>query len=160
MAIEPLQGTAFTKSFIETTYAATMDEGMRKATETLAVAGRAGDRAAFVTQLRMARVQLADLVERARREPGALTAALGPALWVAVSELLVIDLNTAEADQLIALDGALAPWASKIVSERNDHGPFRTVSDVAHRVDVPGSLAAALETMAAKALSLGTYPRL
>jgi DNA uptake protein ComE-like DNA-binding protein len=89
-----------------------------------------------------------------------LTAGLGPALWIATSESLVLNLNTAEADQLAALDASLAEWGGKIVAERDAHGSYGSLGDLTQRAGLPESLAARISGMAATAVSLGSYPRL
>jgi DNA uptake protein ComE-like DNA-binding protein len=103
---------------------------------------------------------MAALAERVGSEPAALTVALGPALWLATSQPLVLNVNTAEADQLSALDGSLADWAEKIVVERDAHGPYGSSSDLGQRVGLPAPLATKLTDMAAAAVTLVPYPRL
>jgi len=81
-------------------------------------------------------------------------------LWIATTESLVLNLNTAEADQLVALDASLAEWGGKIVVERDAHGPYGSLGDLAQRVGLPEPLGAKISGMAATAMLLGTYPRL
>ena len=126
----------------------------------LAQVGRAGRQEAFVEQLKSVRAQMGALTERAVREPATLTAALGPALWLATSQSLVLNVNTAEADQLAVLDRSLADWAGRIVAEREARGSFGSLIDLTQRVGLPAALAGRLGDMAAAALTLGTYPRL
>jgi DNA uptake protein ComE-like DNA-binding protein len=159
-AIDPAQGARFANIFVETTYGATIDSALPRATMALAQVGRIGKQEAFVEQLKSARAQMAALAERVGREPAALTVALGPALWLATSQSLVLNVNTAEADQLSALDGSLADWAQKIVVERDAQGPYGSLSDLRQRVALPGPLATKLTDMAAAAVTLGPYPRL
>ncbi len=110
--------------------------------------------------LKPARAQLAELIERISQQPDSLTAALGPALWIATTEPLVFNLNTAEEEQLVALDGSLAEWGDKIVVERDLHGPYGSLSDLVQRAGLPESLAVRIRNMAATAIRLGTNPRL
>ena len=160
MATDPPQGAAFAKIFVETTYGATIDRGLPLAAAALAQVGRAGDQEAFIERLKPARVQLAAVEARVNLQPTALTTALGPALWLAATKTLVVNLNTAEPDQLVALDYSLTDWAAKIVAERENHGPYSNLSDIALRVGLPAPLNATLHAMAAKAIMLGVYPRL
>jgi hypothetical protein len=159
IATDSTQGTRFANILVETTYGATVDRALPRATVALAQVGRIGNQDAFVQQLKSARAQMAAVVERVTREPAALTAALGPALWLATSQSLVLNVNTAEADQLLALDRAFADWAERIVIERDAQGPYGSLTDLAQRVGLPGSLAARLSDMAAAAVALGTYQR-
>jgi hypothetical protein len=105
----------------------------------LARLGRLGKQQAFVEHLKPARAQLAALIERVSQQPDMLTAGLGPALWIATTESLVLNLNTAEADQLAALDASLAEWGGKIVVERDEHGPYGSLGDLAQRAGLPES---------------------
>ena len=93
-------------------------------------------------------------------QPTALTAALGPAIWLASTETLVVNLNTAEPDQLVALNYSLTDWAARIVAERDNHGPYSSLIDLGQRVGLPVPITEKLDSMAAKAGMLGTYPRL
>jgi DNA uptake protein ComE-like DNA-binding protein len=126
----------------------------------MAQVGRAGDQNAFVAQLKPARLQLTAADERVNRQSDALTAALGPALWLAATPARTVNLNTAEADQLVSLDHSLTDWAVRLVAERESHGPYASLPDLARRVGLPTPLIATLEDMAATAAKLGTYPRL
>jgi DNA uptake protein ComE-like DNA-binding protein len=109
-----------------------------------------------VEQLKPARAQMVALVDRVTEQ----AAALGPALWLATTQPLVLKLDTTEADQLAALDRSLAEWAENIVAERDAHGPYGSLSDLVQRVGLPAPLAAKLSDMAAVAITLGTYSRL
>lgn len=160
IAIDPQQGTRFASILVESTYGATVERTLPRATMALAQVGRAGKQEAFVEQLKSLRAQMDALTERAVREPATLTAALGPALWLATSQSLVLNVNTAEADQLSVLDRSLADWAERIVAEREARGSFGSLSDLTQRVGLPAALAGRLGDMAAAALTLGTYPRL
>ncbi len=160
LTTDPPQGKRFAKIFVETTYGATIERALPQATMALAQIGRLGKQQAFVDQLKPARAQLAALIEKVSQQPDALTAALGPALWIATIEPLVFNLNAVEADQLTALDPSLVEWGGKIAAERDAHGPYGSVSDLAQRVGLPESLAARIGGMVATAISLGTYPRL
>ena len=160
MTTDPPQGKRFAKIFVETTYGATIERALPQATMELAQLGRLGKQQAFVERLKPARAQLAALIERVSQQPDMLTAGLGPALWVATTESLVLNLNTAEADQLAALDASLAEWGGKIVAERDAHGPYGSLGDLTQRAGLPESLAARISGMAATAVSLGRYPRL
>jgi DNA uptake protein ComE-like DNA-binding protein len=160
LTTDPPQGAVFAKTFVETTYGATIDRALPRVAATLAQAGRLGDREAFIEQLKPARTQLAAIEERVDREPGALTGALGPALWLAATPTRVVNLNTAEADQLASLDYSPTDRAARIVAERERRGPYDSLADLARRVRLPAPVLAALNDMAAKALVLGTYPRL
>jgi DNA uptake protein ComE-like DNA-binding protein len=121
---------------------------------------RIGKQEAFVKQLKSARAQMAALAERVAREPATLTATLGPALWLATPQPLVLNVNTAEADQLSALERSLTDWAEKIVVERDVRGPYVSCGDLTQRVGLPAPLAARLSDMAAAAVTLGIHPRL
>jgi DNA uptake protein ComE-like DNA-binding protein len=160
MSTDPPQGAVFTKIFIETSYGATIDRGLPVAAAALAQVGRAGDQKAFIESLKPARMQLAAVEERVNMQPVALTAALGPALWIALTETVFVNLNTAEPDQLVALDYLLTNWAASIVAERENHGPYSSLIDLGQRVGLPVPLTSKLNDMSAKAGMLGTYPRL
>jgi DNA uptake protein ComE-like DNA-binding protein len=160
MATDPPRGATFAKIFVQTTYGATIDRDLPVAAAALAQVGRAGDQEAFIERLKPARMQLAAVEERVNMQPAALATALGPALWLASSETLVVNLNTAEPDQLVALDYSLTDWAARIVAERDNHGPYSGLIDLGQRVGLPDPLIARLKDMAAKASMLGTYPRL
>jgi len=160
IATDPSQGQQFLRLFIETTYGATIETALPQATMALAQVGRVGDQEAFVQQLKPAREQLAALAARATREPGLLTAALGPPLWVASSAPLIVNLNTAEADELAALDQSLAECAEKIVSERDAHGAYLSLDELVRRTGLVGPLPERLGELATAAAELGTYPRL
>jgi DNA uptake protein ComE-like DNA-binding protein len=160
MASDQPRGAAFTKIFVETTYGATIDRALPQITAVLAQVGRAGDQQAFVEQLKSARLQLAAVEEHVNQQPSALTAALGPAIWLVAKPPRVVNLNTAEPDQLVSLDHALTDWAAMVVAERESHGPYASLSDLARRVGLPAPLIATLNEMAAKAVMLGTYSRL
>ncbi len=157
---DPSQGQQFLRLFIETTYGATIETALPQATAALAQVGRVGDQEAFVEQLKPDREQLAALTVRATREPGLLTAALGPPLWVASSAALIVNLNTAEADELTALDHSLAECAEKIVTERNAHGAYLSLDELVRRTGLVAPFPERLAERAAAAAALGTYPRL
>jgi hypothetical protein len=160
MSTDPAEGARFAKTFVETTYGATIDSALPQATAVLARLGRIGKQQAFVEHLQPARAELAALVERITQQPTALTTALGPALWIATTQPLVLNLNTAETDQLGALDGSLAEWSVRIVAERDARGAYSSWGDLVRRVGLPESLAIEIQNMAAAAVTLGTYPRL
>jgi hypothetical protein len=160
IAVDPQQGARFASLLVATTYGATIEPALPRATMALAQVGRIGKQEAFVEQLKPVRARMGVLTERAAREPAILTTALGPALWLATSQSLVLNVNTAEADQLAVLDRSLADWARKIVAEREAQGSYVSWSDLTQRVGLPAALATRLGDMAAAALSLGTYPRL
>lgn len=160
LTTDPPQGKRFAKLFVETTYGATIERALPQATMELAQIGRLGKQQAFVEHLKPARAQLAALIEQVNQQPVMLAAGLGPALWIATTESLVLNLNTAEADQLAALDASLAEWGGKIVAERDAHGPYGSLGDLAQRVGLPESLGAKISGMAAMAFALGTNPRL
>jgi DNA uptake protein ComE-like DNA-binding protein len=159
IAIDPQQGGRFANILVETTYGATIEPALPRATVALAQVGRIGRQEVFVEQLKSVRAQMGALTERAAREPATLLAALGPGLWLATSESLVLNVNTAEADQFSALDSSLADWAGKIVAEREAQGSYGSLSDLTQRVGLPAALAARLSDMTATALALGTYAR-
>jgi Helix-hairpin-helix motif len=79
---------------------------------------------------------------------------------LATPQSLVVNVNTAEADQLSALDRSLTDWAERIVVERDVQGPYVSLSDLTRRVGLSAPLATRLSDMAAAAVTLGTYPRL
>ncbi len=160
LTTDPPQGKRFVKLFVETTYGATIERALPQATMELAQIGRLGKQQAFVEHLQPARAQLAALIEQVNQQPVMLTAGLGPALWIAVTESLVLNLNTAEADQLVALDASLAEWGGKIVVERDAHGPYGSLGDLVQRAGMPESIAVKIRDMAATAIRLGSYPRL
>jgi hypothetical protein len=160
MRTDPRPGARFAKSFVETTYGATIDRALPQATMVLAQIGRLGKQQAFVEHLKPARAQMAELIEKITRQSDSLTAALGPALWIATAEPQALNLNTAETDQLAALDGFLAEWAEKIVAERDSQGPYGSLSDLVRRAGLPAAVASKLQDMAAAAVALGTNSRL
>ena len=160
MATDLSPGQQFLRLFIETTYGATIETALPQATVALAQVGRVGNQEAFVEQLQPARKQLAALTVRATHEPGLLAAALGPPLWVASSAPLIVNLNTAEADELAALDRSLAECAEKIVAERDAHGAYQSLDELVRRTRLLAPLPQRLGELAAAAAALGTYPRL
>jgi DNA uptake protein ComE-like DNA-binding protein len=159
-AADQSRGASFTKIFIETTYGASIDRALPQAAAALAQVGRAGDQKAFVEQLKRARLLLTAAEERVNQQSSALTAALGPAIWLAAAPTRIVNLNTAEADQLVSLDNSLTDWADKIVAERESHGPYGSLPDLARRVALLTPLVVKLNDMAAMAVKLGTYRRL
>ena len=159
IAIDPQQGRRFASILVETTYGATIERTLPRATVALAQVGRIGRQEAFVEQLKSVRAQMGPLTERAAREPATLSAALGPGLWLATPQSLVLNANTAEADQFAALDRSLADWAEKIVAERDARGSYGSLSDVTQRIGLPAALASRLSDMATAAHTLGTYSR-
>jgi hypothetical protein len=160
MVTDPLQGRRFLQIFVETTYGATIENTLPQTTMALARIGRIGRQADFVEQLRGARAQLAALIERVNRQPALLTGALGPALWLAGTGPVLVNLNTAEADELAVLDQGLAGPAARIVAERDAHGPYQSLRDLAQRAGLVAPLADRLGELAAGARALGTYERL
>jgi hypothetical protein len=160
IATDPPQGARFANILVETTYGATVERALPRATMALAQVGRIGRQQAFVEKLKSGRAQMVALAARVAREPAALSMALGPALWLATPQALVLNVNTAEADQLSALDRSLADWTERIVVERDAQGPYGSLKDLAQRVGLPAPLVTTLGEMAATAVTLGTYPRL
>ncbi|MFL6603860.1 MAG: hypothetical protein ACJ8R9_21380 [Steroidobacteraceae bacterium] len=160
IAIDPQQGARFARILVETTYGATVESALPRATTALAQVGRIGGQEVFVQQLKSVRAQMGAITGRVEREPATLSAALGPALWLATSQSLILNVNTAETEQFFALDPSLADWAEKIVVEREARGPYGSLVDLTQRVRLPAALATGLGDMAAGALTLGTYPRL
>jgi len=157
---DPSQGNEFLRLFIETTYGATIETALPQATVALAQVGRVGNQEAFVEQLKPARERLAALTERTARQPGLLTAALGPAIWLASSVPLIVNVNTAESDELAALDHSLACCAGNIVAERDAHGPYQSLDELVRRTGLAAPLPETLSELAAAATALGPYPRL
>ncbi len=159
MLSDPPQGKRFLQVFVETTYGATIESALPQATVALARVGRIGQQAEFVRQLGPARAQLSALIGRATQQPALLSAALGPALWLAAKGPLVINLNTAEADEVVALDGSLASLAEPIVAERDAHGPYQSLDELAQRNGLSPALRNTLGELAAQSSALGTYQR-
>jgi DNA uptake protein ComE-like DNA-binding protein len=160
MVTDPAQGRRFLHIFVESTYGATIESALPQSTVALAQVGRIGQQAAFVKQLKAAREQIAALIVRVEREPALLSAALGPALWLAATGPLVVNLNTAEADELAALDRRLAGPAMQIVAERDAHGPYQSLNDLVQRTGLAPPLPSTLTDLAASASALGPYSRL
>ncbi len=160
MVTDPPQGRRFMKIFVETTYGATIENTLPRTTMALAQVGRIGKQAAFVEQLKGAREQIAALIGRVYQQPALLTAALGPALWLAGTSQLVVNINTAEAEELAAIDRSLASSAEKIVAERDAHGPYQSLSDLVQRAGLAAPLADRLGELLAGAGALGTNERL
>src|SRR5258706_11571304 len=156
---DPSRGNEFLRLFIEITYGSTIETALPHSTVALAQAERVWHTEVVVEQLKPAREQLAALTERTARQPGLLTAALGPAIWLASSAPLIVNLNTAEADELAALDHSFACCAEKIVAERDAHGPFHSLDDLVQRTGLAVPLPKMLSDLAAAAMALGTYPR-
>ncbi|MBU8974822.1 helix-hairpin-helix domain-containing protein [Lysobacter sp. MMG2] len=146
---------------LDTTYGATADAAMPRATEAMAERGRIGDMAGFIAGLKPARAQMAQLQARVAQQPALLRATLGPDLWLLgrtpvklpgmPSQDVAVNLNTAEAEQLRTLPGIDAAIAQRALLSRREEGVFADVADFARRAGLDAAQRAALES-AARAL--------
>ena len=165
----PQQGARAIRIFLETTYGATVDPAMARATEALAARGRVGDMVRYVTALKAARAQLATLIAAVTRQPQRLGAALSSPIWLAGPQpspsatggnhLLVVNLNTAEPESLQALNGLDAAMAARIVQERRRNGAYASLGALAQRLRLDGTTQTRLAELNQAARLAGTYHR-
>jgi len=144
---------------LDTTYGATADATLPRTTEAMAERGRIGDMAGFVTGLKQARAQMAQLQAAVAQDPERLRAMLGPDLWLLghtpvkppglPSNAVAVNLNTAELEQLRTLPGIDAAIAGRALSSRRERGAFADIADFARRSGLDASQTGALEAAAA-----------
>ena len=165
LAIERAQdkslGATDTRSFIETTYAATVDPEIAHAVEALARTGRIGDQEAFVAQLDAVRRRFTAL-ESALEGTRVLThPGVGPDLWVLleIPKDTAVNLNTAELDPLVSLPGVGPASGARAIASRDASGPFRSFDDFAQRAGIDKKAAARLQERAAAMKAAGAYTR-
>lgn len=160
--VAPEDGKRFVHTLMETSYGALASPQLARATEALAVPGRAGDAEAFVPALKDARLQFAKALEAAQADPSSLAAQAGPAVWLLHpthklgGEALAIDLNTAEREHLMTLPGV---DADRALASRAKDGYFTSVSDFARRTGLKAAASAQLEAMHQAMLKAGSYSR-
>lgn len=165
----PEDGRRVLRLLVETTYGATADPALARQTEALASHGRRGDFKGYMAELRPARASMSRLIDVVQRAPRGLRGALGPAIWLVSDNtrasaapdapLLTINLNTAEREQLASLPGINPILAERAVSSRRQHGPFRSLSDFAARLNLSPDQALKLSAQAQAMERLGRYAR-
>ncbi|MDI9240269.1 helix-hairpin-helix domain-containing protein [Lysobacter sp. LF1] len=154
---------------LDTTYGATADPSLARATEAVAERGRIGDMAGYVSGLKQVRAQMAQLQADVARQPSMLRAALGPDLWLLghsaarlpgmTSQDIAVNLNTAQAEALQTLPGIDAATATRALRSRRDAGVFRDLADFVRRAGIDGRTSAALEDAARRLQAAGPYER-
>lgn len=169
VGLHPEQGADAMRSFLETTYATTVDPSVARLYEALAARGRVGDMATFVEQLKPAREELARVVEETIRTPARLDAALSPSIWLytdvnakvenAKPHPVAYNLNTAEHEHLAALPGVGGALAAKIVADRRQRGGYASLANLAERLKLSGKTVGALAELNEAAQSAGTFGR-
>jgi DNA uptake protein ComE-like DNA-binding protein len=164
----PQEGRQAIRVFMETTYASTVDPGMARQTEALAERGRVGDMEGFVGGLKPARAALGKLVDEAVASPARLDAALSTPIWISNAsgtegegkgEGLVIDLNTAEREGLMAMPGIDAALADRIVAERRSNGPYASLATLSTRLKLAPAMSTRLAGYQQAAQRAGTVRR-
>lgn len=150
--------------FLALSHGATAAPEVRRAAEAASCAGSKGDMAAFGPALGAARTAQAGLVDAVMSGQTRIGAALGPQLWIARADVtiakapwmrartqpLTLNLNSASEPELtLALDGrGFAPEiGARIVTERQDRGPFADLAALQQRLaldDAQGQLLAAM----------------
>ncbi len=165
----PEAGRQLAQVLVETSYGALTSPALAAQSEALARIGRGGNGQAFVPALKEARKALAAEVADVQAHPEKLAALAGPALWLKhptrtwpgqeAPAPLFIDLNTAEAEHLLALPGVTPAAAHQALASRRKDGNFKSVSDFARRAGLGAVQLKDLEAMAAAARSAGPYSR-
>ncbi len=161
----PLEGRRFVTNLMETSYGALASPALAAAAEALAVPGRFGDPDGFVPALQAARKQFAATLAEVQAHPEKLAAQAGKAIWLAHparkirGEPLLIDLNTAEREHLLALPGMDEAAAARALASRRDTGYFTSTADFARRAGLSAAGAGALEAMAREVSRLGPNAR-
>ncbi|QOY94455.1 helix-hairpin-helix domain-containing protein [Massilia sp. UMI-21] len=161
----PEQGKRFIATLMEVSHGALASPRLAAAAEALAQPGRVGDAAAFVPMLQAARKQFAAELEQVTAHPERLAAHAGPAVWLllptpgAGGESVVIDLNTAEREHLLALPGIDAGAAGRALHSRATGGHFYSIEDFAARAGLAPEGRLALAAMAQAASRLGPHVR-
>ncbi|KFI05352.1 helix-hairpin-helix domain-containing protein [Massilia sp. BSC265] len=153
----PEQGRRFIATLMEVSHGALASPQLAAAAEALARPGRVGDGAAFVPLLQAVRKQFAAELEQVTAQPERLAAHAGPALWLLLpgAESMLIDLNTAEQEHLLALPGIDGSAAGRALQSRATGGNFRSIQDFAARAGLAPALTPSLEAMAQAASKLG-----
>ena len=168
----PDEQGALYRLFIETTFGATLDEGLRQAALTVVRAGAAGDIASFVPGLQDLRTAQSSATGRVVAGVLRLDAAVGPELWLAAPDRLIreapwsnaptlpltVNLNTAGAADLTAL-GLSADSASALLDARETHGSFGSLADALSRAQLPNAEAGLLSQAQAAFAELPAYER-
>jgi hypothetical protein len=168
----PDERDALYRLFIETTFGATLDEGLRQAALTAMRAGAVGDIASFVPGLQDLRASQSSATGRAVAGTLRLDAAVGPQLWLAAPEKLIreapwsnaptlpltVNLNTARAGELMAM-GLTADGASALLVARDTGGSFSSLADARSRAKLCDGDARRLAMGQAAFASLPAYVR-
>lgn len=154
---------------LDTTYGATADPSMARATEAMAERGRIGDMSGYIAALKPARAQMARLHDEVAKRSALMREALGPDLWLLgrsatrlpgmPSQDIAVNLNTAESEALQTLPGIDAATAARALRSRRDEGPFRDVADFVRRAGVDARTGAGLDEAARRLAALGPYER-
>ena len=152
---------------VDTTYGVTADPGSAPRVESLAAIGRGGDMRGFVSGLESTRTRLAEVHEMVRKSPRMLRAGLGPDLWLlgAPGERTTegvrptINLNSAELEDLLQIEGLDRVSAERALSSRRAAGPYRDLADFLTRNRVDSDAARLLEDAARAAREAGTHSR-
>lgn len=161
----PLEGRRFVTNLMETSYGALASPALAAAAEAIAVPGRFGDADGFVPALQAARKQFAATLAEVQAHPEKLASQAGAAVWLAHptrkirGEPLVIDLNTAEREHLLALPGVDEAAAARALASRKAGGYFTSPADFARRAGLDAASANAVEAMAHAVSRLGPNAR-
>jgi hypothetical protein len=155
---------------LDTTYGATAGRELPALTESLAATGRLGDMESYVGGLKQARTQMAQLQEQVAKEPAKLRAGLGPDLWLlaagqhlgwrAESDVVAVNLNTAELESLMLLPGIDRAAAERALASRRKDGVFADLEDFVRRAGADAGTAQKLRQAAEAARKAGPYDRI
>ncbi|TFW34395.1 ComEA family DNA-binding protein [Massilia horti] len=162
---DPAEGQRFVTTLTQTTYGALSSPEIKAATEALAAPGRLGDGDAFVPALQAIRKQFDAELAQVQAHPDKLAAHAGPALWLAhpghkvAGQPLVVDLNTAEREHLLALPGIDANACERALASRARDGNFTSIADFAARAGLDAPQARAFEAMAQELKRMGPNRR-
>lgn len=154
---------------LDTTYGATTGRGLPALTESLATNGRLGDMESFVGGLKQARTQMAQLQEQVAKDPAKLRAGLGPDLWLMVpgqhlgwraeSDVVAVNLNTAELESLQLLPGVDRAAAERALDSRRKVGVFTDLADFVRRAGIDDANVVKLKQAAEAARKAGPNER-
>ena len=113
---------------------------------------------------------MAELHEQVAQDPKRLRAALGPDLWLmapaqtrtwrAETDVVAVNLNTAESESLMLLPGLDRAVAERALESRRKDGAFVDLADFVRRAGVDSATAAKLAQAAEAAREAGTYDRI
>ncbi|GAA5075249.1 ComEA family DNA-binding protein [Lysobacter panacisoli] len=154
---------------LDTTYGATADPALARASEAMAERGRIGDMAGYVERLKPARAQMAQLHKDVAASPSKLRAALGPDLWLMgrsatklpgmPSDEVPVNLNTAQAEALRALPDLDDAAIARALESRRSDGAFRDLADFVARSGLDARKADALQQAQRAMQAAGLYDR-